>query len=252
MALRGQVEFRTEDHLACLREGWTAVRIRGEIQAEEALTAALEGGLVLHACCMRRAAKTGAWLTVLPSTVNEAKLGAQEWRDVLFLWYGLDPPDLPKYCYGCQARFYISHALDCKKGGLVTARHNKLCEGLSYLDGKAFTPSHVRDDPLVYSCCAVKRTKVTPAGSNKTKTSEHTAAPEVTEQKGDLLIQDLWQQGTDNVHNMHVVNTDTLNYQLRRQRNVSTRWKRRRKRCIWRLASRNVGTSPHFSPRWTG
>ena len=39
-----------------------------------------------------------------------------------------------------------------------------------------------------------------------------TAAPEVTYQKGDLLIRDLWQQGTDSVHNMCVVNTDALSY----------------------------------------
>ena len=64
MALRVQVEFRTADHSACLQEGWTAVRRRGQIQAEEALTAALEGGPVLHARHLQRAAKTGAWLIV--------------------------------------------------------------------------------------------------------------------------------------------------------------------------------------------
>ena len=40
-ALRGQVEFGTVDHLACLREVRTAVRRRGQIRAEEALTVAL-------------------------------------------------------------------------------------------------------------------------------------------------------------------------------------------------------------------
>ena len=48
-ALRGQVEFRTADHLTCLWEGRTAVRRRGQRQAEKALTAALEGALVLQA-----------------------------------------------------------------------------------------------------------------------------------------------------------------------------------------------------------
>ena len=65
-----------------------------------------------------------------PSTVNGTDLGAQEWRDALFMRYGLDPPDLPTYCDGCQAKFSISHALDCKKGGLVMARHNELCDGV--------------------------------------------------------------------------------------------------------------------------
>ena len=88
---------------------------------------------------------------MLPSTVNRTELGAQEWRDALFLMYGLEPPDLPKYCDGCEALFTISHALDCKKGNLVTARHNKFCDGVADLAGKAFTPSHERDDPLIYS-----------------------------------------------------------------------------------------------------
>ena len=38
-----------------------------------------------------------------------------------------------------------------QKGGLVTARHNELRDGLADLAGKAFNPSHVRDDPLIYS-----------------------------------------------------------------------------------------------------
>ena len=50
-----------------------------------------------------------------------------------------------------------------------------------------------------------------PAGSNITNpTGEMTAVPEVTERKGDLLIRDLWQQGTDSVHDICVVNTDAL------------------------------------------
>ena len=43
-SLRGQVEFRTADHSACLREGRMAVQRRGQRRAGEALMAALEGG----------------------------------------------------------------------------------------------------------------------------------------------------------------------------------------------------------------
>ena len=79
---------------------------------EEALTTALEGALVLNAHQLLRATNTGAWLTVQSSTVNGTDLGAQEWRDALFLRHGLDPPDLHTHWNGCQAKFYISHALD--------------------------------------------------------------------------------------------------------------------------------------------
>ena len=125
------------------------MRHTGVQQAEAELTAALEGGPVQQACRMRRAAKTWAWLTVLPSTVNGTEMGAQEWRDALFLRYGLEPPDLPSHCDGCDAKFSISHAFDCKKGGLVTACHNELRDGVADLAGKAFTPAHVRDDPRI-------------------------------------------------------------------------------------------------------
>ena len=90
------------------------------------------------------------------STVNGNELGAQEWRDAAFLRYGLEPPDLPKHCDGCNARFFICHALDCNRGGLVTARHNELRDGVADLASRAFTPSHVRNNPLIYQGCAVR------------------------------------------------------------------------------------------------
>ena len=91
-------------------------------------------------------------------------MGAQEWQDTAFLHYGLEPPDLTKYCNGCNARFSICHTLDCKRGGLVTARHNDLRDGVADLAGKDFNPSHVHNDPLIYQGCAVKRTKPSQLG----------------------------------------------------------------------------------------
>ena len=52
-----------------------------------------------------------------------------------------------------------------------------------------------------------------PASSTKTNpTREMPAAPKVTEQKGNLLIRDIWQQWTDSFHIMRVMNADTLLY----------------------------------------
>ena len=60
---------------------------------------------------------------------------------------------------------------------------------------------------------AMRRTNTTSDGYTRPNPpSETTAEPEVMEQKGDLLIRDLWQQGTDSFHNIPVVNTDTLTY----------------------------------------
>ena len=77
---------------------------------------------------------------MLSSTVNGTELGAQDWRYSLFLHYGMESPDLPDHCDCCGSALSICHALDCKRGGLVTARHNELCDGVADLAGKAFTP----------------------------------------------------------------------------------------------------------------
>ena len=102
-----------------------------------------------------RIMQTGVYLSVLPYTINGIELGAQEWKDSLFLRYGIKTPDLPDHCDGCGMSFDICHALDCKKGGLITALHNKLCDGVTNLVSKSFTPTHVRDEPKIYTGCAV-------------------------------------------------------------------------------------------------
>ena len=84
------------------------------------------------------------------------------------------------------------------------AHHNELPDEVADLAGKAFTPTRVRNNPLIFAGCAVKRTTAKPATS---KTTSSTNKLEATEQKVNLLICDLWQNGTDSVHYMHVVNT---------------------------------------------
>ena len=93
------------------------------------------------------------------------------------------------------------------------ARHNEHCDGVADLSCKASTPSHVRDDPLIYSGCAMKSPKTAPYGANRNISPSVAQPPEVTEQKGDLLIRHLWQQGTESVHDMCFVNTDAPTHQ---------------------------------------
>ena len=44
---------------------------------------------------------------------------------------------------------------------------------------------------------------------------KNTLQPEKGRGKGDLLIQDLWNKGTDRIHYMHVMNTDAVYYQYK-------------------------------------
>ena len=74
-ALRGQEEFRKENHSTYLQEGRAEVRNQSALRSEEALTKTLEGAPVQDAHRLQRATNTGSWLTVQPSTVNEEELG---------------------------------------------------------------------------------------------------------------------------------------------------------------------------------
>ena len=132
-ALRGQVPFRTADHTTCLRDGRAAVRRQNVAKAVASLETTIARAPAVVTRRLRRATKTGAWLTVQPLTVNGTELEEKEWRDADFLRYSLEPPDLPKHCNGCNARFSVFHALDFKRGGLVAARHNELCDGVADL-----------------------------------------------------------------------------------------------------------------------
>ena len=59
-------------------------------------------------------------------------LSAQEFRDANCLQYMKPLLNLPPTCDGCGASFTTIHASDCRKGGLVSLRHNEirdlLCE----------------------------------------------------------------------------------------------------------------------------
>jgi len=69
---------------------------------------------------LMRGCGSGAWLSVLPSTVNGTELSAQEFRD-------------PSHCDGCGLKFSVSHALDCPNGGLIIARYNEVRDELCNL-----------------------------------------------------------------------------------------------------------------------
>ena len=67
----------------------------------------------------------------------------------------------------------------------------------------------MRNNPLAFAGCAMKRQKAKPSRTIGSTDRDKAPASEAMEQKGYLLIRDLYQNGTDSVHGMRVVNTDT-------------------------------------------
>eukprot|EP00957_Ditylum_brightwellii_P184485 14051782-Ditylum_brightwellii.AAC.1 len=64
--------------------------------------------------------------------------------------------DLPSYCDGCGRKFGLKHALDCKTGGLITARHNELRDKLCVVSTQAYSPAAICNKPYIkpgWNCC---------------------------------------------------------------------------------------------------
>ena len=53
-------------------------------------------------------------------------MSSTQFRDALALRYGRTPTNLATHCDADGEEFTVCHALNCKKGGLVTLRHNEL------------------------------------------------------------------------------------------------------------------------------
>ena len=67
----------------------------------------------------------GAWLTSLPIQSLGYTLNKQEFRDSVCLRYGWNIPNTPSYCQ-CKSENDVNHALNCKLGGYVAMRHNRV------------------------------------------------------------------------------------------------------------------------------
>ena len=68
---------------------------------------------------------SGSWLSVLPIEEYGFVLNKGEFRDAIKLRYGRDLHGLPTQC-PCGQPYNVNHALNCKKGGFVTIRHNNI------------------------------------------------------------------------------------------------------------------------------
>ena len=66
----------------------------------------------------------------------------------------------------------------------------------------------MRDNPLIFAGCDVKRPKGKPARTTGTTVPYNAPPLQAMEHKVNLLIRDLWQNGIDSVHYMRFMNTD--------------------------------------------
>ena len=66
-----------------------------------------------------------SWLSVLPLRDHGFTLNKEEFRDALALRYNRTVTNLPSKC-PCGEIFNVNHAMNCKKGGFVSIRHDTI------------------------------------------------------------------------------------------------------------------------------
>ncbi|MEM7495956.1 MAG: hypothetical protein AAF471_07510, partial [Myxococcota bacterium] len=167
----------------------TATREREKLERQ-----ALIDEIPEKARLIKNASSTGAWLTTAPNAQNGTLLSAEEFRDNARLRFGKKLQFLPEKCDGCGAPFTLSHALTCKKGGLITIRHNDVCHEWQTLCKKAINPSAVRNEPQIHGC-------VTQAGDN----ADEQAKPEL---RGDASVWGFWKRGNMAIFDVRITDTN--------------------------------------------
>ena len=148
--LSGSKPFSLAQHAETVKEARSAYQTRARTLKETQLTAILDPLPPARQALLHRACKTGRFLSVTPSYSANSVLSTEEFRDRLHYRYGINPSNLPTHCDGCGAPFSVDHAMSCRKGGLVIARHNELRDDLGDLYCEAAGRGSSRDEPLIF------------------------------------------------------------------------------------------------------
>jgi len=175
----------------------------------------------------------------MPSHVSGTILSSTKFCDALMLRYARVTSNLPTSCDGCgeSKKFDVNHALDCKKCGLVTTRHDEIRDELRDLLAHVFSPSRMRCEPIINHA---------PMRANGTKTnmrSDFSSSDFANANRGHLLVRGVWEKSTDTIIDVRVTNLDSKSYKNFSPKKDLERQEKRRKRNIANPARTNVAIS---------
>jgi hypothetical protein len=173
------------------------------------LTAVLQQMDAMRVRVIQRAIdeRTSSWLNVLPIERNGFDLTADEFRDALAIRYRRPLLRCPTQCDGCGAQFSMQHALACKKGGLVTRRHNEIRDVVGDLAALAWKDVH--REPVVREA------------------SDDENLPALV---ADLAVRGAWQPQRMALLDIRVTDTDATSYASQPVRSVLAKAESEKKR----------------------
>ena len=190
-AIRGRQEFEIDTHFSQLLEVRAEVVKEKERLFDEKLNSIMSrSGTILKRAVSRACqGHISAWLTVLPLQKSQFDLSAREFRDALAMRYKKPLLNIPTSCDGCGATFDLSHALSCRKGGLIVKRHNEVRDTVGDLSGLVWSP--VIQEPIV----------------KEANLQDNTPAL-----RADLAVRGVWDRQTEALFDIRVVDTDAQSY----------------------------------------
>jgi hypothetical protein len=204
-SLLNNTALDNEAHAGCVRHAGAAARKDRLADGTSVVEQLSQRGGPKVMKRLERLGKTGAWLTVIPDRFGGTALSLQEWHDNISLRYGKTPKGLPRSCDGCGAGFTVEHGLNCKKGGLVTIRHDDVRDEWAHLCGLALTSSRVTTEPLINYGDGMRATQGQPTWrGNDTTLGE--------EARGDVSAHGFWQRGRSTIFDIRISDTDSKSY----------------------------------------
>ena len=223
-AIKGDEEFTVHEHRERIAETHVKLRMEQKEQDQRKLDAALESMDAKKRRTVMRAVdgKTSNWLTVMPVARHQFDLSAVEFRDALAMRYSRPLLRMPANCDGCGGPFDLTHALDCKKGGLVTQRHNEVRDALGDIAALAY--KEVVREPVV---------------------READEARGISALVADLGVRGVWQPQTEALFDVRVIDTDAQSYVQRAVSSVLATVEREKKR---KYAQASQERHASFSP----
>ena len=148
-SLRLGNEIDVDRHAKIARNARNIATADRDVDEKSSLTTWATDGGKIEEHRLERAQASGAWLTAVPNQLNGTLLNKEEFSDNFRYRFGFQPLNLPEYCDGCGETFSTEHGLNCKKGGLVNARHEDVADTWSWLGSLAYCPSAITHRPRV-------------------------------------------------------------------------------------------------------
>ena len=174
---------------------------------------------------LEHAKVAGKWIKVVPDLLNGITMSAEEFRDNLWIRLGLHPQGLIQTCDGCGWKLAAYHDFKCKKGGLVTIRHNNVADECDALCVAALTPSEVAHKTLinyggqqaVTGDAAAETRKHGEEEREKRQGDDKDLTAQEKEERGEKGVHRLWRHGMACIFEMRITDSDAA-----RNRGVTT------------------------------